>query len=193
MNFTPQERTLKIGIKRILTEWLGDYTSGIIQLSDGAYANFKKGAIYFCDLYGTAFEMNEDILKKYRELNLEKGLLGYPKSDGKKCNDGVGIISRFENGIIIWHPDTGAHEMHGNILKKYQELNLERGKLGYPISDESGIEFSKIETAKRENFYYPKPEGELTKEDMCGVKCSIFQKGIICWYPNKGAYAGFYE
>jgi glucose/arabinose dehydrogenase len=40
----------------------------------------------------------------------------------------------FETGAIYWTLDTGAHVVHGDIYSKWNELGLERGFLGFPVS-----------------------------------------------------------
>ena len=62
--------------------------------------------------------------------------LGYPTSGEMVTHDGVGRFQTFENCMYVWHPDTGAHEVHGDILTKYGELG--GSAFGYPITDEEG-------------------------------------------------------
>ena len=42
----------------------------------------------------------------------------------------------FTEGAIYWKRDIGAHEVHGGIYNKWKELGLERGFLGFPVTDE---------------------------------------------------------
>ena len=51
------------------------------------------------------------------------------------ADDGVGRYQVFESGLIVWHPTTGAKEVHGAILARYGELG--GSAFGYPITDES--------------------------------------------------------
>lgn len=62
------------------------------------------------------------------------------------ASDGIGHLQYFSGGAIYWSPQTGAHEVHGSILKKYQQLiseildrrnplSSERAIMGYPTSD----------------------------------------------------------
>jgi len=76
-------------------------------------------------------EMN----KAWRRLNGERGLLGYPTSDEMRTHDGVGRWQTFERGMIVWHPETGAHEVHGDILARYTQLG--GSAYGYPTTDET--------------------------------------------------------
>lgn len=63
-------------------------------------------------------------------------LLGAPVSFEEDSADG-GRFRNYELGAIYWHPQTGAHEVHGAIFEKYRSLGAESGLLGYPLTDES--------------------------------------------------------
>jgi uncharacterized protein with LGFP repeats len=52
--------------------------------------------------------------------------------------DGRGRARDFENASIYWTPQTGAHEVHGDIRVKWAQLGGSSGFLGYPITDETG-------------------------------------------------------
>lgn len=60
--------------------------------------------------------------------------LGYPTSGEMATHDKVGRWQTFEGGIYVWHPDTGAHEVHGAILERYAKLG--GSAWGYPTTDE---------------------------------------------------------
>jgi serine/threonine protein kinase len=64
---------------------------------------------------------------KYEETGGRHGFLGKPQERTRKCDDGAGKCRRFRNkdnidGAIFWHPETGAFELHGEILKRWSEL-----------------------------------------------------------------------
>jgi LGFP repeat len=48
--------------------------------------------------------------------------------------DGRGRARDFNNATIVWSPQTGAHEVHGDIRVKW----VTNGWLGYPLTDETG-------------------------------------------------------
>ncbi|NKX53669.1 LGFP repeat-containing protein [Arthrobacter mobilis] len=52
--------------------------------------------------------------------------------------DGRGRARDFEHATIVWSPQTGAHEVHGDIRIKWAQLGGTRGFLGYPLTDETG-------------------------------------------------------
>jgi hypothetical protein len=98
------------------------------------------------------------IEKKFRQL---KGAPGAAKSR-VRVGKGTGFYRTFSNGVIYWHPDTGAYYVHGAILKHYRELGAEGSALKYPTSD------------------------ELDAGDGVGRRTD-FQRGSIYWSPNGGA------
>src|SRR5262249_22560009 len=121
---------------------------------------FQAGAIYWTPETG-AHEIHGAILTKWEELGFERSFLGYPITEELKTSDGIGRFNRFQNGMIYWTHETGAHEIHGAILTKWEALGFEQSFLGYPISDEGDF-----------------PEGG---------RISIFQRGAIYWWPDTGA------
>jgi uncharacterized protein with LGFP repeats len=105
--------------------------------------------------------------KKYAGLGGSSSLLGAPVEKEKPTTDGIGRLQYYENGAIYWSPATGAHEVRGDILKKWQEYHFEQG-LGYPTTDEE------------------------TAPDKIG-RYNHFRKGqaesSIYWTPETGAHA----
>ncbi len=128
----------------------------------GRYNHFECGSIYWHPDTG-AYEIHGAIRDKYEALGWEKSFLGYPTTDETPTPDGVGCFNHFQGGSIYWHPDTGAHEMHGDIYAKYAELGWERSVLGYPTTDET-----------------PTPDGV--------GRYNHFECGSIYWHPDTGAY-----
>ena len=100
------------------------------------------------------------IRDKWLALGGASSFLGEPLSDELPTIDGVGRFNRFQGGVIFWSPTTGAFEVHGAILEKWQSLGFERSFLGYPTTDE--IEFSE------------------------GGRANIFQGGGIYWWADTG-------
>lgn len=80
--------------------------------------------------------MNE-IDKKYAALGGKEGVLGAVKGPETTAPDGKGRYRFYQYGAIYWHPDTGAHEVHGAIINKWGSLKWEKGVLGYPTTDET--------------------------------------------------------
>jgi uncharacterized protein with LGFP repeats len=81
-----------------------------------------------------------DIRKKWQELGWERGPLGYPTTDEGMTVGRVGRYNHFNGSggaSIYWTPQTGAHAVWGDIRRLYQQLDWERGPLGYPITSET--------------------------------------------------------
>jgi uncharacterized protein with LGFP repeats len=95
------------------------------------YNVFQGGTIY------AEIEPLAIISPIWEKYSQKKDVLGSPVGD-TQTNDGTGFFNNFQSGVIYWSPYSGAHEVHGSILQKYREMNLEQGKLGYPTSDEIG-------------------------------------------------------
>lgn len=72
---------------------------------------------------------------KYAELGSADGLLGRTVSAVAATANHTGFVRTFQNGSIYWHPQVGAHELHGPIRVRWSELGGEQGFLGFPSSD----------------------------------------------------------
>lgn len=77
--------------------------------------------------------------------------------------DGRGRSRDYEHGSIYWSPQTGAHEVHGDIRLHYAQLGGSSHFLGYPLTDESGC-----------------PDGV--------GRFNHFEGGSIYWTPQTGAH-----
>jgi uncharacterized protein with LGFP repeats len=100
---------------------------------------------------------------KYAALGGPGGWLGQPTSAESVAPDGIGHYRHFTNGSIYWHPQTGAHEVHGLIRALWASLGWERSPVGYPSTDETGT-----------------PDGV--------GRYNHFQGGSIYWTPQLGAH-----
>ena len=129
--------------------------------------------------------------------------------------DGRGRERDYENGSILWTPQTGAHEVHGDIRVKWAQLGSTRFP-GYPITDEMGTpdgrgRFNHFEHGsiyltpqtgafevhgairdlwasmgwERSALGYPVSD----EMDMPGGRLSRFEGGEIRWTPTGGAKA----
>lgn len=128
----------------------------------GRYAYFQHGALFYHKDTGV-HEIHGHILDKWKLLNLEAGILGYPLTDETATPDGVGHFSCFQGGAIYLHPETGAHEIYGVIRDTWEGLGGEKSDLGYPIC------------------------GQLLSDDKLGY-FNNFQHGCIYWSESLGAH-----
>lgn len=63
--------------------------------------------------------------------------LGDPTCEELFCPDGIGRFRHYRLGSIYWSPQTGAHEVHGDIRRHYLRLGGPGSYLRYPTSDET--------------------------------------------------------
>ncbi|RZK88088.1 MAG: hypothetical protein EOO98_12955 [Pedobacter sp.] len=157
------------------------------------------------------------ITVKYSSLGGATGWLGPALTGISNCPDGVGRYQHYANGSIYWHPNTGAHEVHGLIRARWQSMGWERSVLGYPVTDESKCpdNIGRYNHFQNGSIYWSPSSGAweihgsirakysqlgweksflgypLTNESTCpdGVgKYNHFQGGSIYWSPFTGAF-----
>jgi hypothetical protein len=85
----------------------------------------------------------------------------------------------FQGGQILWHPATGAHEVHGSILGEFDARGGAGGVLGYPVTDESGP----IRNGGTFNHF-----NNLTDPTTCAAQGAPNSTGSIYWTPATGAH-----
>ena len=140
---------------------------------------------------------------KYQDLGLTGSVLGEP-AGRERAGAGPGRKRRYERGMILWHPDFGAHEVHGRIARRYRDLGADGGDLGYPRTDTrkaAGGTFvrfdgggiyrhadtgTRVVTGRTERRYHllDGPEGLLGfptshTRPITGGKRTVFQSGAI--------------
>ncbi|MFI0914205.1 hypothetical protein [Streptomyces abikoensis] len=106
------------------------------------------------------------IREKYQSLGGKDSPLGCPTTEERTTPDGRGRFNHFQGGSIYWTPTTGAHPVWGLIRDKWAASGWEKGKLGYPLTD------------------------ELTNPDNQG-KRQQFEGGTYYWHPtvSRGVHA----
>ena len=105
----------------------------------GRYSHFSKAASVYWTPATDAHAVYGEIRKKWAALGWERGP-GYPVNDEDGTPDGIGRFNHFlKNGwyaSIYFTPSTGAHNVQGEIRKRWVALGWERSYLRYPTSDE---------------------------------------------------------
>jgi LGFP repeat/Fibronectin type III domain len=130
----------------------------------GRYNHFAKGAIYWNPRYGAHVVLGA-IESKWASVGWERSGLGYPTTDETITPDKVGRYNHFAFGSIYWTPALGAHYVLGAIQAKWASLGWERGRLGYPRSDE----FS-VAGGRRSNFQH----GYITRNLKTGAIAVVY-------------------
>jgi LGFP repeat-containing protein len=113
----------------IVGSFKGIVADGTVAVTDPALIGTIVGFTSPLDL--ATFFINA----KYAELGGAGGFLGTTTSAVVPSASTVGFGRTFQNGAIYWHPNVGAHEVHGPIRVRWQELGGEKGFLGFPTSD----------------------------------------------------------
>lgn len=126
--------------------WMGYPTGGEVPVNgsnpidgelSGWVQTFQGGRVYrspVLDGFQVA-SINGLILDKWLELGGPDSDLGFPIADEAVTADGVGRFSVFQNGVVYWHPQHGAHPILGDIYSIWREEGAESGEFGYPIGD----------------------------------------------------------
>src|SRR3712207_5031940 len=104
------------------------------------------------------------ILTRYLALGGATGRLGYPTTDERATPVPGGRYNHFQGGSIYWTSATGAHAVGGAIRGVWGALGWEKGRLGFPTTDEKP-------TPRRPGAY------------------NHFQGGSVYWSPTTGAHA----
>jgi stage II sporulation protein D len=125
----------------------------------GRYTHYRGGSIYWHPRIG-AHEVHGRIRDTWARLGWERSAVGYPVTDELPTPDRVGRFTHFERGSIYWTPATGAREVRGAIRDAWARQGWERGRLGYPTSDEYAVP---------------------------GGRAGDFQRGRIVWSAASGA------
>ncbi|HYO56156.1 hypothetical protein [Archangium sp.] len=134
------------------------YSDGGTILFDRTYpATFAPGGLTVSGAIGT----------KYGQPGM-LGLLGQPLTSEHGTYDGVGSWQQFQYGYIYWHPDTGAHEIHGAILDRWADEGWSQSSPGYPVTDEYGV-------------------------GTAGDREQEFQAGWLLWYASTATTTMFWK
>ncbi|MFC8881189.1 LGFP repeat-containing protein [Streptomyces cinereoruber] len=86
----------------------------------------------------------------------------FPTSEVQESGNG-GFVQHYSTGDIYWHQQSGANWVYGAILAKYIQRGGPSGRLGYPLTDETGC------------------------ADQLG-RFNHFQAGSIYYSPQTGAH-----
>lgn len=143
---------------------LGPPTSDEILNPDGVgkRASFQNNSSIYFHPDTDAHQIGGLIGDKWAQFGLEAGPLGYPITDELTNPDG-GKRQAFQNDSSIYYTAaTGAHQIGGDIGKRWGNLGWESSYLGYPTTDE-------IST----------PNG--------AARLNHFESGSIYWSGNTGA------
>jgi hypothetical protein len=153
---------------------------------------------------------------RYQDLGLVGSVLGRQTGSERDAARG-GRWASYERGVIMWHPDRGAHEVVAAFADAYARADREWGRLGYPIGRERdvGDGRGRVQRFERGGIWRTGstgarfvareldvrfrelggPTGRLgypTQDDRSapdGGRRADFENGIIWWSPGTAAAA----
>ncbi|MCU1353649.1 MAG: hypothetical protein JWM05_2858 [Acidimicrobiales bacterium] len=100
----------------------------------GRFSSFAGGAVYWSPFTG-AHELHGTLLFVWAALGAERGMLGFPTTDGRSVGDGRGISQEFLGGGIWGTSATGYRAVPGAFELVWLGAGGPRGRLGYPVTD----------------------------------------------------------
>ncbi|MFC9762741.1 amidase domain-containing protein [Rhodococcus jostii] len=173
----------------------------------GRSSVFEHGSIFWSPNFG-AHPIWGRIGDKWGQKGWEGGFLHYPTSDELRNPDGRGLHQTFQGGSIYWSPETDAHSIGGLIGDKWGEKGWERGTLGYPTTDETGVTGGAFNHFQGGSVYWSSDTGahsiwgkirdrwanagwerskwgfpRTDEYDVAGGKRQDFRNGSIEWFP----------
>jgi len=104
----------------------------------GRFNHFQGGSIYWTP-QTDAHEVHGAIRDAWAGMGWETSLLGFPVTNELGTPYKFGRFNHFEGGSVYWSPDTGAHEVHGDIRAAWAAMGWENSGLGFPVSSEYAV------------------------------------------------------
>lgn len=130
----------------------------------GKRTSFQNNSSIYWHPDTDAHQIGGRIGDKWADFGLEAGPLGYPITDELTNPDGHGKRQAFQADSSIYYSEaTDAHQIGGDIGKRWGELRWEASYLGYPTTDELST---------------PNGQGRLNH----------FEMGSIYWSGTAGAH-----
>jgi uncharacterized protein with LGFP repeats len=112
---------------------------GVCLPGNVAYGIGADGASYLSQggVYTDLGYIADPIQAKYLALGGAQGILGSALTPEQPLSNG-GASETFQNGVILWSPATGAHDLYGAVAVKYNALGGAAG-YGMPTTDEASV------------------------------------------------------
>ena len=134
---------------------------GVAGVAGARMEDFAGGTIYWSAAAG-AHEVHGGIRAKYRVTG-NAANYGLPVTDESKTPDGIGRYNHFTGGrSIYWTPSTDAHLVYGAIRAKWASMGWERGRLGYPTTDEYAVTGGRRNEFQHGSITWASPSGMVT-------------------------------
>ncbi len=118
----------------------------------GRFNTFEYGAIFWTPARG-AFEVHGAIWKTWTNLGGTRSSLGYPTSDERDVSvNSRFVISNFQNGAIVYSPDTDCIVLQGSMWNQWKAYGAEKGFLGAPTSSVQSLSLPGLGTVQSMQF-----------------------------------------
>ncbi len=182
----------------------------------GVVAEFQRGAVYWTPT--TEGHVVKGAIRTFwQSTGGPAGTLGYPVASEVLARDGVGALSVFEGGTVVWSPATGPVVVKGGIRGTYEASGRETGPLGYPTAAERALPdgAGAVQSFQRGDVYWTPakygallyggirtawiaaggarsplgyPAGNETGTSDRDGRVQEFQSGAVYWSPSTGAH-----
>ncbi|WP_307080073.1 GH25 family lysozyme [Arthrobacter pascens] len=192
-------------------------TCGLV--GGGCYQNFQGGAIIWSPSTGAYVSKSGAIRSEWSKGGFENGPLGYPTRNETCGLPEGGCYQNFQKGTITWSPTRGAFVVLGSIFTKWDGMQREAGRLGFPTAGQvcglvdggcyqsfaNGAMLWSTKTNAQPSISGPirstwqatgfetGPLGYPVGSETCGLSESgcyqNFQNGTVTWTPARGAFA----
>jgi uncharacterized protein with LGFP repeats len=182
----------------------------------GVLAEFQRGAVYWTPTTNGQV-VKGAIRSAWQSLGGPTGPLGYPVASEAMARDGVGALSVFEGGTVVWSPATGPVVVRGGIRGSYEASGRETGPLGYPVAAEEALPGGAgvVQRFQRGDLYWTPvkygallyggirtawsalgggssalgyPAGNETATADGSGRAQEFRSGAVYWSPANGAF-----
>lgn len=158
----------------------------------GVVAEFQRGAVYWTPT--TDGQVVKGAIRTYwNSLGGPAGVLGYPMASEVGARDGVGALSVFEGGTVMWSAATGPVAVRGGIRGTYEANGRETGPLGYPVAAEEALPGGAgvVQRFQRGDVYWtPAKYGALLYGGIRAAWSALGGGGSALGYPAGNETAG---
>jgi uncharacterized protein with LGFP repeats len=156
------------------------------------YSQFAGGVVVYTG--NSAAEVHGLIEDKYAAMGgVTSPVLGIPVTDELSAAGGRVRFNHFSRaGSIYWSPETGAHEVHGNVRLIWNRLGAERSAVGLPITDELSTSDGRGRYNAFSNGFVLWSERTGTHEvvgDIARRYAAMGREASALGYPVSGEYA----
>jgi uncharacterized protein with LGFP repeats len=112
----------------------------ICGLADGGCRqDFSWGTITWSPATGARAVFGA-IRQRWDATGAASGSLGYPAAEERCGLTGGGCAQTFQRGAVYWSASSGAHGVTGRIRSAWDAAGAERGRYGYPRTDEQVVD-----------------------------------------------------